>query len=91
MNLTLVDGVEHRSVRLWQTPTYITWMCLSYAPDTRQPDGGMEGVRRRYLLWVQSQLEGAWDSREDYQHMKERVTDHVAEIRAIADPHFGFI
>ena len=31
---------------LWQTPTYITDMCMSL-DDNGNPDGGMEGVRKR--------------------------------------------
>ena len=72
---------------LWQTPTYITYLCMSYNEEG-EPDGGMEGVRRRYLIWVEGQLDGAWESERDLQEMEERVRAHVKFIKSISDPEF---
>lgn len=43
MNLH-IDGFE-----LWQTPTFITHMCLFYNKKSKS-DGGREGVIRRYIF-----------------------------------------
>jgi hypothetical protein len=44
-NLTL----RVRESELWQTPTWVTLMCLSYNPKTTEPDGGHEGVSSRFV------------------------------------------
>jgi hypothetical protein len=75
-------------IDLWQTPTYITEMCLSINPHTREPDGGMAGVRRRYAFWVRDYTSGVWHSDAEYQAMKNAVQDHLSELYSIADPKF---
>jgi hypothetical protein len=66
-------------------------MCLSYNPETKEPDGGHEGVRRRYLEWVKSQSEGVWASAEELDWMRERVREHSKIVLAVKDPEFSFI
>jgi hypothetical protein len=89
-NLHLSEGVEGREVNLWQTPTLITDMCLSYDKNG-QPDGGMEGVMRRYEIWVRSQTDGVWKSKADLDAMRERINAHLEQIRVVKDPFFwGF-
>ncbi len=85
MNLTC-EGVE-----LWQTPTHITWMCLSYDPVSGEPDGGHDAVRRRYILWVESSLNGTWHDADDLSWQRDRVKEHVKMIKAIKNPKFSFI
>jgi hypothetical protein len=46
MNLHLTEGEEGLEINLWQTPTHITDLCLSYDKNGT-PDGGMAGVMRR--------------------------------------------
>ena len=89
MNLTLhtPEGVE---VALRQTPTFITWMCVSYNFDTQEPDGGMEGVRRRYFFWLDGTLDGVWDSLEELDEARKAVEDHKAVVRAIQNPQFSY-
>ena len=91
MNLTLTDKTTDRDIDLWQTPTFITWMCLSYNPETKEPDGGQEGVRRRYLEWVSSRTDGVWKDKEELDWMCERVRQHSKTILAVKDPEFSFI
>jgi hypothetical protein len=86
-NLHLTEGEEGPETSLWQTPTFITDMCLSYDKNG-QPDGGMAGVMRRYEIWVRSQTDGVWKSKDDLDWMRERVSAHLKEIRAVKDPFF---
>ena len=89
-NLHLTEGEEGPEINLWQTPTFITEMCLSY-DSTGQPDGGMTGVMRRYQIWVWSQTNGVWNSTEEFEEMRARVQTHIEQIQAIKDPFFwGF-
>ena len=59
---------------LWQTPTYITFMCYS------NEDGGWNGIRYRYIEWVRSHLNGVWDNDTLYNDMKEKVDKHIEEL-----------
>lgn len=78
MNLTATDS-KGREVPLWQTPTAITWMCLSYNPKTNKPDGGHAGVLRRYIHWVKGTLNGTWES-ETLEEHREVVREHLAML-----------
>lgn len=73
LNLTLHDGQQ---IELWQTPTWVTYMCLSYNPETAEPDG----VRRRYGYWVGSHLNGSWEDRE-----------HLELINSVKQPEFSYV
>jgi hypothetical protein len=90
MNLTLHDGEDGSQIELWQTPTWVTWVCLSYNPDTKEPDGGHEGVRRRYKQWVESHRNGVWND-EDFEYEKERVDKHLELVSSVKQPYFSFI
>lgn len=89
-NLTLHDAATDRQIDLWQTPTYITEMCLS-CDERGQFDGGQEGIRRRYLRWVQSHSEGMWKSKEDLDNMRLSIAEHTAEVMAVEKPDFSWI
>lgn len=91
LNLTLTDSETGNDIDLWQTPTFITWMCLSYNPKTKKPDGGQEGVRRRYLQWVASKLNGVWTDKEELEYMEQRIKEHTKEVLSVKKPEFSFI
>ena len=91
MNLTLSDGPDGPDTDLWQTPTWVTWMCLSYDPVTKDPDGGHDGVRRRYVEWVKSHLDGVWTDPEDLEWQRGRVKDHLDKIMSVTNPYFSWI
>lgn len=75
---------------LWQTPTYITYMCMSL-DDNGNPDGGMEGVRKRYLMWVRSRLNGVWHDDEEYEIEKMIVQEHCEQVLALENPEFFIV
>ena len=79
MNLTC-DEME-----LLQTPTFITWMCLSYNPISKQPDGGWQGILRRYEYWVEAQSNGAYESKKDHDETVKFYTDHINKLKKIAN------
>lgn len=74
-------------VDLWQTPTWVTYLCMSL-DDEGNPDGGMEGVRRRYIMWVKSTLNGVWNSTEDFEGHRASVEDHLRELNSHKDLEF---
>lgn len=68
-------------VELWQTPTYITYMCYS------NEDGGWQGILYRYEEWVLSQTDGVWDNESAYQKAKARQNYHLQELKDAAKKH----
>ena len=91
LNLTLHEGKNGPEIPLWQTPSHITFMCLSInSKETQEYDGGQEGVRRRYLHWVNSFTSGSWEKREDLEHMIEDVEEHIELVKSVKDPHFSY-
>lgn len=90
LNLTLSDGPDGPEIGLWQTPTWVTWICLSFDPTTKDPDGGHEGVRRRYVEWVKSHADGVWTD----QHLRlkqKQIKDHLDKIMSVTNPYFSWI
>lgn len=82
MNLHL-EGLD-----LWQTPTFITYMCMSYNDETSEPDGGQEGVRKRYLIWVESHTDGVWSDPEDLEYIQLKIKEHKEKVLSVKDLEF---
>lgn len=61
---------------LWQTPSYITYMCYS------EEDGGWEGIKRRYITWVKSHSNGVWRKEQYAEHDRVRadIKHHLEEL-----------
>lgn len=92
MNLTLHDGEDGPQIDLWQTPTWVTWICLSYDPVTGAPVGGHASVRRRYIMWVEGSLSSRiWTDEEELERERERVKGHIETVNSVENPHFSFI
>lgn len=92
MNLTLHDGEDGPQIDLWQTPTWVTWICLSYDPDTGTPDGNHAGVRRRYIKWVGGFLSSRiWTDEGELEWERERVRKHIEAVNSVENPYFSFI
>jgi len=81
MNLTLkIDG---REIDLWQTPTYITYMCLMDSDGKYSTKTEPEEAKRAiwcYITWVESTTNGAWNSSEALQKARDQVNSHRKEI-----------
>lgn len=90
MSMNLTCSVGGHEVSLWQTPTFITYMCLSINPKTKKPDGGHAGVRRRYILWVESTLNGVWRDQDDLDAQREAVREHTDMIKKLKSPRFSY-
>ena len=61
-------------VALWQTPTFITYMCYSNG------DGGWKGILYRYSEWVKGTGNGAYKTVEDAQDAQYRIQAHLAQF-----------
>lgn len=81
MNLYVRDETNNQTFPLWQTPTYVTRMCL-------WPNGSpAKDVAERYLFWVASQTNGTWPSKQALEDFEERVRSHTADLRGWLAAH----
>jgi hypothetical protein len=82
MNLTCAE------VELWQTPTYITYMCYS------NEDGGWQGIKYRYIQWVKSLTNGVYNTKAEIKQrndLQNRIQDHIKELDSFDELHFDII
>ena len=85
MNLHAEDE-NGREIELWQTPTWVTYMCI----DSWKQNGSgknsnplqrkWKDTRKLYLEWVRSRTQGVWKSTEEYEDMRDTVKLHVDEV-----------
>lgn len=80
-------NLEAEEIELWQTPTWITDICLSYNHKTKSYDGGWWGILTRYTIWVESHTQGDWKSKEQLDSMKESIERHLKELYDEVDKH----
>lgn len=81
LNLTLECTETGLTQHLWQTPTYITDMCL-YPPDSPKED-----VFRRYCFWVRSLSNGVWNNKEDLDYRIQDIRNHIKEVEEFLSKH----
>ncbi len=83
------NGVE---INLWQTPTWVTYMCIdSYKQDKHSGNPlqrKWKDTRHLYLEWVKSHSQGRWDSEVEWQEMVDNIKEHVDNIMSIKKIHF---
>lgn len=81
MNLTLECTKTGVTQHLWQTPTYITDMCL------HPPDSPTEDIFRRYSYWVRSQSNGFWKDPKDLDYRLMDIREHLKEVEEFLNRH----
>lgn len=69
-------NLECDQMDLWQTPTHITFMCYS------NEDGGWEGIKYRYIQWVEHHSDGVYETAEDANDAREIVKDHIDKLNS---------
>ena len=87
MNLHL-EAHKGAKFNLWQTPTFITDMCMSYNLKKRRPDGGMKGVLRRYIFWVVSHRNGSRTA-DEQRLVEENIREHLHHLKHFIKTHKG--
>jgi len=88
MSINLEATVKNtgEEVNLWQTPTWVTEMCLySYKKNKKgeYKKRHWKDTRALYLAWVKSHTQGAFYSSEDASDMQEIVKTHQAYIMSL--------
>ena len=80
-NLTLECTKTGKTFHLWQTPTYITDMCLWPSHSSTND------IAMRYRYWVNSNKRGVWKSEADYEMLLESIRDHLKELDEFLAEH----
>jgi len=80
MSMNLNASTKSGAINLWQTPTQISYTILPSAI------GEVKGVKAReaivrYMEWVKYSTNGAWESVEELQDAKQRVSEHLEYVR----------
>ena len=78
-------NLECDEIKLWQMPTWVTDMCLSWRNGAS--DGGWQGVCYRYRVWVISHTNGVWRNPGQLQEMRDRIAEHLADIDRAVKRH----
>lgn len=75
MSMDLHLSIDGINVDLWQTPTYITEMCLMTSKGVKSPMTGKQAKRAMniYFNWCRYSVNG---------HLKF-ATDHIKEIESL--------
>lgn len=76
MNLHAEDE-SGRELNLWQTPTWVSYMCLLNHKNERRK---WKDTRHIYLEWVKSNSQGSFASIEESDEIGERVKSQVKEV-----------
>lgn len=74
MNLTC------NKIGLWQTPTYITYMCLETSSH--------KAALKAYCHWVRDQNINAMRTKEEVAFANERrltINEHIKEVESVMD------
>lgn len=83
MNLYFKSGDQELDT--WQTPTYITHMCLTPSAYNKKIPHSVTGkparrALRLYRTWILHQCDGVWASDEAYAAISQAVNDHIEQI-----------
>lgn len=70
-------------IELWQTPTYISYMCMVSSSGLILSVVKNKRAKQAlycYIHWVKSTLNGVWEDPEVLQINTDNVNDHIKDI-----------
>lgn len=79
-------------MQLWQTPTWVTYMCLitdkGFKPEVKGKQA--RAAANRYMEWVRGLTDGAWGnspnakgSKEDLEHLRLSIRNHLETLQQL--------
>ena len=78
MSMNLCIEVDGKRLDLFQTPTFITNMCL--APNKNGKISNSRAINA-YIEYVRSTSSGVFESTKDVKEAKRKANDHIAEVQ----------
>jgi hypothetical protein len=86
---TMSMNLHTDKIDLWQTPTWVTKVCLyTETAEGKRVQDKWHATRFRYAEWVRSSLTGVWDDDAAYEHQKALVKDHLDALYALGEIEF---
>jgi len=86
MSINLYLSIDDRPFDLWQTPTHITYMCMTTDNGVIQDSLRGEKAKAaisRYFLWVESFKDGVFESTKAADERWQLVNDHINAIKSL--------
>ena len=77
MSLNLYIEVDGNELEIYQTPTYITKMCL--APNKQGKVSKTRAINA-YIEYVRSKANGVYETAEEAKDARQKVNDHIDEV-----------
>lgn len=77
-----------KECRLWQTPTYITYMCYTTVKKGKVIADDWEAILNRYIIWLEHQLDGVYKNKKELLEKQEIIDDHIKELKSFKKLHF---
>jgi len=93
INLAAFEKSTGKEINLWQTPSWVTEMCLySYKKNKNgeYKKRHWKDTRALYLAWVRSRTQGTFYSSEDIDTMKIIVESHQNYIMSFDKIEWGW-
>ena len=78
-----------REVELWQTPTFITYMCFEKVNNKGKiVEDNWSSILHRYILWLKQTLNGEYKDKFHEREKAKAVAKHIEELRKYKKLHF---
>jgi hypothetical protein len=71
---------KNGDIRLWQTPTRISYTILPPSFGEVKGKKAVEALER-YCQWVQYSTNGAWESVEELEEAEDEIDEHLKYIK----------
>lgn len=84
MSVNLIARTKNGEIHLWQTPSWVTQMCLINSDNEIKRCKGKSAFRAMYcyIAWVRGQLNGVYPSDEALKEKREIINSHVDYVEA---------
>jgi len=82
MSMNLHVSFAGKKFDLWQTPTFITYMCMTSLKGRKFETTGKDAIRALecYKIFVSSLSNGCWDSKEALDARLASISEHNREL-----------
>lgn len=88
MSMNLQASVDGDSIFLYQTPSYITFMCLLDTDnEVKNELSGKKAIHalHLYMQWVQFLADGVFRTREQAVDAKNNISAHIEKITGLLE------
>ena len=91
MNLNAEVKATGERIDLWQTPTWVSYMCVE---SWEEDENGVplqrhwKDTRKLYSDWLRSRLQGVFHDQEEHEDLREAIEDHLERLYSKGELEF---